>query len=349
MTKRYASGSIKLRDVTSEPISPFKRTVESGTQAIQAGISGVQKTVQAGVEGVQKTAKTLQSSVQSVIEPAAQTLEAVGKVEDAISQPLSAVVNGITKLANGMLSFLGSEKVFEEDDFSGVAEFVTDTFIGAAGHAVQAIDANLHSMLGIADAENSAKQLIKLQEKGDLACDKSKGNLRMMVELPGIARQYNICLDSRTAKNVVKQISADPMVPLKNFGDCLLSEAVLKPIDHGIRDVKNAVADLIYFGSKPADFTVNLQNAFSNISKFIHKGLSGEYFALEPRDLADATTCFQIKTNNDPDMEYKVVDIPHFMESIVSTEFLSGKRMKPAPFARRPQRSRCSDHDMCRI
>ena len=239
--------------------------------------------------------------------------------------------------------------MLEDDDFSGVTEFVTDTFLGTAGHAIQAIDANLHSMIGIADGDNAAKGLITLQEKGDLACDRSKGKLRMMIELPGIARQYNICVDSRTAENVMKQVSANPMIPLMNFGNCLLSEGVLKPIDHVVRDAKNVIADMITIGKRPSDVANNMKNAFSNISKILHKGLAGQYLT-NAGDLVDASACFQIKTNNDPGMEFKVVDVPHLMNSIVSTQFLSGQRMESSPFARKANRNRCDDHgDMCKI
>jgi hypothetical protein len=203
-------------------------------------------------------------------------------------------------------------------------------------------------MIGVADGDNAAKGLIKVQEKGDLACDRSKGKLRMMIELPGIARQYNICVDSRTANNVMKQVGENPMIPLMNFGNCLLSEGVLKPIDHVVRDAKNVIADMITIGKSPSDVALNLKNAFTNISKIIHKGLAREYL-IDAGDLLDTATCFQIKTNNDPGMEYKVVDVPHFMESIVSTQFMSGQRMEPSPFARKNDRNQCKRHDMCKI
>jgi len=355
MTKRNTPGKLSVRDVpgeqyAGEPFSHLQRSVESGSQAFISGIKGTQSVVQAGYEGVANTAKTLQSTVQNVLDPVYKTIDSLGKTQESMIQPISGVVTNVTKLANGMLSFLGNEKIFEDDDVSSIAELVTDNVLGAAGHAVQAMDANIHSMIGIADADNTPKQLIKLQEKGDAACDKSKGNLRMMIEMPGIARKYTVCLDSRTAKNVVQQIAQDPMKPVTNFANCLLSEEILKPLDHGIRDAKNIVADLVYLSQKPSDYTKNLQNAFNNISKIVHKGLAGEYFMLDPKALVDTKNCFQIKTNNDTGLDYKIVDVPHFLESIVSTEFIAGKKMQSAPFARKAQRNRCNEHDdMCKI
>ena len=106
MTRRYAPGNIKTRDA-SEPFTQLQRSVETGSQAISAGIEGTKKTIQAAGEGVAGVTKTVQSSVQSVIQPASQALGALGSVQESISQPLSGVVNSVTKMANGIMTFVG--------------------------------------------------------------------------------------------------------------------------------------------------------------------------------------------------------------------------------------------------
>lgn len=260
-------------------------------------------------------------------------LDTAGEIQDIVNAPVSTVVNGITRSFNKATQILGSEPLLE-DDPTGPVEAVTEG-LNIAGDSLRAINANLQELVGL--DPRVAKELIKLGEAGDRVCDQSKGDIRMTIEFPGFNRQFNACIDMKTARNLANQIVTEPVKPLINFAECALSESILKPVDHVVRDVKNGFADLIRAIINPAQLVPNIRNGAQNVIDAVQKGFAGSYL-ITPSP--DSLVCFQAKTN---DVDYKTVNVNDVFQGLMSLEWITGGGIKPTPF------SRNDDRDVCRV
>lgn len=292
--------------------------------------------VQAG-ESIQETAE---ETTEAIAEPINQGLDMLGEAQETVNQPVSNVVNGITRMINSAASVLGDQELLEKDP-TGPIEVLSESFT-IIGDMIRAIDANAHDFLGL--DSRVPKALIKLGEKGDEVCDNSKGDIRMTIEYPGFARQFNACIDMKTARNLAKQLGNVPVKPIENFANCALSEVIMKPIDHNIRDIKNNIADIVTAVKKPEDVVGNIRTAATDISEVLHKGVAGSYLLFDPYDYGDALTCFQAKTNGVP---FETVGFSELGEGIVSMKFIGGQKIEPTPFSKKLER--CNDHDTCPI
>jgi hypothetical protein len=273
--------------------------------------------IQSGIQDVQSDT---QQVVQTVAAPVAQGTEAIGKFQDMIDDPISGIVNGVTKTANNLLSFSGSQP-YLEDDPTGIVEGVSEG-LNVVSDSLSALNVNLQEFLKL--DPTIMKGLVKVGEAGDRVCDASHGDMRLTVEFPfvfgGGHRQFNLCLDAKTAKTVGKQIASEPLKPVMNAVECGLSEMLLKPVDHVISDVKNIVATIVRFGLQPSDVLGNAKNVVQNGVDIIENFWSGSYgIWLNP----DGLSCFQSKTLGLP---YETVDIGRISSDVQDQRFMKGER-----------------------
>jgi hypothetical protein len=184
----------------------------------------------------------------------------------------------------------------------------------------------------------------------------------MTVEFPGYSfmgvplpvRQFNGCVSTKVASTLMKQTLKEPLKPIQNFAECALSETILKPVDNGIRDIKNAIADVVDIGKNPGKAAGDplglFKKGISTVSSTLHKGLAGTYLMLPN---FDSIECFQAKTMGvQPQKE--IVDINWIIGGLTDMKFLNGERVEPTPFlgefSRKMGRKKCDDHDeICKV
>lgn len=275
-------------------------------------------------------------------EPIKQGLElvntgigAAGSINDVVDDTVSMAVNGIVGQFNRATRILGSEPLLEEDP-TGPIEAISEG-LNVIPNAARAIGINLQELLTL--DTRIAKGLNQLGEKGDQICDNARGELRATVELPwNFFRDFNVCLSSGTVKNLANQLATDPKVPLMNFGECALSETILKPIDHAVRDLKNAGADVmaVVTGKRNlANVSAVVMASANTIVGALQKGLAGTYL-IYPNP--DTWICFQAKTDG---TDYKTVTINKFLEGLGNLDFVKGDRIESTEFASRDERHVC--------
>lgn len=279
----------------------------------------------------EKQEQKFSETAENIYKPIDQVFETVGGFDDkVIDDPLSSVVNGFTKTINQFVSFVGPEPPLETDP-TGITEFATES-LGVLGQGLRSLNANIQKLIML--DPSVARGLIKLGEKGDEVCDASKGDTRMLIEFPGIAREFGLCIDSKTARNVGKQLLTDPIKPFVNALDCGFSESLLKPIDHFVRDVKNGVADVT---------RLRLKESFQNFVDAVQKVFAGTYrIHLSP----DAITCFQAKTN---DVPYYTTGVMELASDLLDLKWLGGERMARTPFTEPNQFARKAPRKTCDI
>lgn len=263
-------------------------------------------------------------------------IDAAGSVNDVVDDVISMAVNTISGTFNRATRVLGSEPLLEQDP-TGPVEAITEG-LNVIPNAARAINANLQELLLL--DPRIAKGLNQLGEKGDQICDKARGDVRATIELPwNFFRDYNVCLSTKTMRNLANQLVTNPRKPLMNFGECALSETILKPIDHAVRDLKNAGADTIALATgkkRMGNIATVVQSSANTIIGSLQKGLAGTYL-IYPHP--DTWTCFQAKTDG---VDYDTVTVPEFIEGLTSIKFLGGERIEPAPFAMKGNRNACT-------
>ncbi len=267
--------------------------------------------------------------IDPVMKPIDQAVGFVAQGENMVNDVVSGVVNGVTTTFNNLLRGTGPQPYLETDP-TGIIETASEG-LSAIQDGLLAANVNIQEALTL--DSSVARGLISLGEKGDQVCDADRGDIRMTVEIPGLTRQFNACIDTKTARTVAKQIVSDPIKPLMNAIDCGLSESLLKPVDHFTRDAKNVVASIIRFGVKPGDILGSAKNVLQNGVDIVQKIWAGSYAIwLNP----DAITCFKARTS---DVPYETIDIMKLANDVLDLKWIGGERMERTPFASKESRS----------
>jgi hypothetical protein len=291
------------------------------------------------MKGKVRKVKVKVAGLQGVpMETAESIVDQTGIVQDQMDSMISAAINPVFETVNKLAApVMAGEKLLETDRYQSLTELFTETFY-LLGGVLRSANSAVQSLVGL--DPKVQKDLIKLSNKGDEVCDKV-GGMKLMFHMPnlvypwGMTRAFDACLEAKTAERVIQKMTTKPLEPMLSFVDCALSENVLKPIDHGVVDIKNAIATGIKAGLNLGDVLGNVKNGAQMVVDSLEKGVAGSY-VITPNP--DTFSCFQSRMN---DVEYNTVGIDRILKDIVDMQFIGGKKIESTPFSRKPARRTC--------